>query len=190
MWPHRRISGKIWSAHMTRFATSFALFLVLLPRPVAGQQALFVEGLTELARAMMTLSENRAQVSAAIDKMSAGLDAFGTQAAPSPDASLLGTRLRPFRSFHWPRMRRASLAFAAASIATPSSRCGARRPTTDRRAITTRRGCAARPRGTPPRGGARTPLDCHDVAGVGCGALVAGQGLREHQQDRRGAPGV
>ncbi len=62
---------------MTRFATSFALVLVLLPCPVAGQKALFVEGLTELARAMMTLSENRAQVNAAIDKMAAGLDGFG-----------------------------------------------------------------------------------------------------------------
>jgi tetratricopeptide (TPR) repeat protein len=39
---------------------------------------------------MMTLSENRAQVGAAIDKMSAGLDGFGTQAAPLPDASLFG----------------------------------------------------------------------------------------------------
>ena len=75
---------------MTRFATSFALVLVLLPCPVAGQKALFVEGLTELARAMMTLSENRAQVNAAIDKMSAGLDGSGPQAAPLPDASVLG----------------------------------------------------------------------------------------------------
>jgi tetratricopeptide (TPR) repeat protein len=61
---------------MTRFATSFALVLVLVSRPVAGQKALFVEGLTELARATMTLSENRAQVTAAIDKMSVGLDGW------------------------------------------------------------------------------------------------------------------
>jgi tetratricopeptide (TPR) repeat protein len=75
---------------MTRFATSFALVLVLLPCPVAGQKALFVEGLTELARAMMTLSENRAQVNAAIDMMATGLDGWGAQAAPSADDSLLG----------------------------------------------------------------------------------------------------
>ena len=75
---------------MTRFATSFALVFVLLPGPAAAQRAVFVEGLTDLTRAMMTLSENRAQVNAAIDKMSAGLDGFGTQAAPVPDASLLG----------------------------------------------------------------------------------------------------
>ena len=55
--------------------------LVLVPSPAAAQKAVFVEGLTELARAMMLFSENRAQVNAAIDKMSAGLDRWEAETA-------------------------------------------------------------------------------------------------------------
>jgi tetratricopeptide (TPR) repeat protein len=68
---------------MTRVAMWLAVVMVLLPAPAAAQRTLFVEGLTELSAAMMTLGENRAQVNAAIDKMAAGLD---TGARPPADA--------------------------------------------------------------------------------------------------------
>jgi tetratricopeptide (TPR) repeat protein len=63
---------------------------MLLPSPVAAQRAVFVEGLSELTHAMMLLSDNRAPVNAAIEKMAAGLDGWGAQAAPSSNDSLLG----------------------------------------------------------------------------------------------------
>jgi tetratricopeptide (TPR) repeat protein len=75
---------------MARFATSFALVFVLLPGPAAAQRPVLVEGLADLTRAMMMLSDNRAQVNAAIDTMAAGLDGWGAQAAPPPADVLLG----------------------------------------------------------------------------------------------------
>jgi tetratricopeptide (TPR) repeat protein len=67
---------------MTRLATSLAVVIVLLPRPVAAQKSLFVEGLTELARSMLTLSADTGRASAAIDKMAAGLERWEAPAAP------------------------------------------------------------------------------------------------------------
>ena len=75
---------------MTRIATWFVLLMVLAPRPAAAQRAIFVEGLTDLTRAMMALSENRAQLRAAIDKMAAGLDRWDAPVAPSAVDALLG----------------------------------------------------------------------------------------------------
>ena len=66
---------------MTRTAPWFAFVILLVPGPAAAQRAVVVEGLTELARAMMMLSENRAQVNAAIDKLAAGLDGWEAQTA-------------------------------------------------------------------------------------------------------------
>lgn len=74
---------------MTRFTTWLALIVVLLPVTAAAQRAIFVEGLTELARAMMTLSENRVEVTAAIDKMASGLDGWGSAGSRDAD-TLLG----------------------------------------------------------------------------------------------------
>ena len=75
---------------MARFAMSFALVLVLLPCPVAGQKALFVEGLNELARAIMSTSGDAGRVNAAIDKMAAGLDGWHPQTVPASVNVLLG----------------------------------------------------------------------------------------------------
>ena len=76
---------------MTRVATGFAIVIVLLPSPAAAQKALFVEGLTELARTMMTTSGDAGRANAAIDKMAAGLDGWEAGApAPSPGHVLLG----------------------------------------------------------------------------------------------------
>jgi tetratricopeptide (TPR) repeat protein len=75
---------------MTRFAMSFAVAIVLLPCPAAAQKALFVEGLTELAQSMMTMSGDAGQVQAAIAKMATGLDKWDAQAASSSVYSLLG----------------------------------------------------------------------------------------------------
>ena len=66
---------------MTRTALWFAFVILLVPGPAAAQRAIFVEGLTDLTRAMMALSENRAQLNAAIDKMAAGLDGWEAQTA-------------------------------------------------------------------------------------------------------------
>jgi tetratricopeptide (TPR) repeat protein len=70
---------------MTRFASWIAFVLVLWPGAAAAQRALFVEGLTELSRAMMFLPEDRAQVNAAIDKMSAALDRWDAPGGPAAD---------------------------------------------------------------------------------------------------------
>ena len=66
---------------MTRIATWFVLVMALAPGPAAAQRAIFVEGLTDLTRAVMALSENRTQLNAAIDKMAAGLDGWEAQTA-------------------------------------------------------------------------------------------------------------
>lgn len=66
---------------MTRIATWLALVFVLLPGPAAAQKSLFVEGLAELTRAMMSLSGSRAPVNAALDKMAASLDGWEAQTA-------------------------------------------------------------------------------------------------------------
>jgi tetratricopeptide (TPR) repeat protein len=73
---------------MTRVATWFA-FLVLLPTPVAAQQALFVEGLTELTHTMMATTADARVANAAIDKMAAALDGWD-QTVPSAGSLLLG----------------------------------------------------------------------------------------------------
>lgn len=75
---------------MTRVATWFILVCVLLPRPAAAQRTLFVEGLSELARTMLTSSRDASRVNAAIDKMAAGLGRWDAQTAPSPGHVLLG----------------------------------------------------------------------------------------------------
>jgi tetratricopeptide (TPR) repeat protein len=84
------IGQDVASMLMARFVPPFALVFVLLASPAAAQRAVLVEGLSDLSRAMMMLSENRAEVNAAIDKMAAGLDGWGARAAPSADDSLLG----------------------------------------------------------------------------------------------------
>jgi tetratricopeptide (TPR) repeat protein len=75
---------------MTRVATGFAIVLVLLPGPAAAQRALFVEGLTELARTMLTTSGDVGRANAALDTMAAGLDGWAAGAAPSSGDVLLG----------------------------------------------------------------------------------------------------
>jgi tetratricopeptide (TPR) repeat protein len=75
---------------MTRIATWFALVVVLLPSPAAAQRSLFVEGLTELARTMLTTSADAGRATTAIDKMAAGLDGWEAQAASSSGEVLLG----------------------------------------------------------------------------------------------------
>jgi tetratricopeptide (TPR) repeat protein len=67
----------------------FVLVIILVPRPAAAQRTVFVEGLRELTGAMMTISDNRVQVNASIDKMAAALDAWDAAAASATD-SLLG----------------------------------------------------------------------------------------------------
>ena len=75
---------------MTRIATWFVLVTVLAPGSAAAQQAIFVEGLTDLTRAMMALSENRAQLKASLDKMAAALDRWDAPVTPSDVGSLVG----------------------------------------------------------------------------------------------------
>jgi tetratricopeptide (TPR) repeat protein len=74
---------------MTRVTTAFALVYVLLPGAAAAQQALFVEGLAELARTMLATSAVPGRANAAIDKMAAGLDGWTAQAAASSGRLLL-----------------------------------------------------------------------------------------------------
>ena len=74
---------------MIRLATFF-LGVVLLPSPAAAQRLLFVEGLTELARTMLTTSADADRANAAIDKMAAGLERWEAEASPSPGHVLLG----------------------------------------------------------------------------------------------------
>ena len=68
---------------MTRLATRFAVVIVLLPAPAAAQRALFVEGLTELARSMLTTSADTGRANAALDKMAVGLDGWEAPTALS-----------------------------------------------------------------------------------------------------------
>ena len=75
---------------MTRLAMWIAVVIVLLPGPAAAQQALFVEGLTELARTMLTSSGDAGRSTAAIDKMAAGLNGWEAPAASSSGHVLLG----------------------------------------------------------------------------------------------------
>jgi tetratricopeptide (TPR) repeat protein len=76
---------------MTRVTTALAIVSVmLLPGPAAAQQALFVEGLTELLRTMNATVADAGRANAAIDKMAAGLDGWNTQARPSPADVLPG----------------------------------------------------------------------------------------------------
>lgn len=69
---------------MTRFAAWFAVAIVLLPDPAAAQRSLFVEGVTDLARSMLTTSAQPAQTQTAIDKMTAGLDGWDAPPVPGP----------------------------------------------------------------------------------------------------------
>jgi tetratricopeptide (TPR) repeat protein len=73
---------------MTRLAIWLAVVVVLPPSPAAAQKTLFVEGLTELTGAMMAVSRDARQESAAIDKMAAGLDRW--EGASSATQGLLG----------------------------------------------------------------------------------------------------
>jgi tetratricopeptide (TPR) repeat protein len=75
---------------MTRLTAWLAVGVVLLPGPAAAQRTRFVEGLTDLSRAMMLLAENHAQVNAAIDRMAAALDAWDVASAPPAADTLLG----------------------------------------------------------------------------------------------------
>ena len=75
-------------AHMARVATWFALVCFLVPSPAAAQRALFVEGLTDLARTMLATSADAGRANRAIDKMATGLAAW--QAPPSSGDPLLG----------------------------------------------------------------------------------------------------
>ena len=75
---------------MTRLATAFAIVCVLLPSPAAAQQALFVEGLTELARTMLATTADAGRANAAIDKMAAGLETWDELTASSHGHVLLG----------------------------------------------------------------------------------------------------
>jgi tetratricopeptide (TPR) repeat protein len=84
------IENDVARAPMTRIAPCFAVVLLLVPGPAAAQKAVFVEGLRELTRAMMSLSENRAQLNTAIDMMAAGLDRWESPVAPSAIDAPLG----------------------------------------------------------------------------------------------------
>lgn len=53
---------------MTRLAMWIAVVIVLLPRPAVAQQGLFVEGLAELARTMLTSSGDAGRATAAIER--------------------------------------------------------------------------------------------------------------------------
>jgi tetratricopeptide (TPR) repeat protein len=72
---------------------TFAVVIVLLPGPAAAQRALFVEGLTELARSMLTTSADAGRTNAAIDKMAAGLDGWEAASARAPTAPFPGSLL-------------------------------------------------------------------------------------------------
>jgi tetratricopeptide (TPR) repeat protein len=63
--------------------------LVLLPAPAAAQQATFVSGLGEFARAMVASPQDVTAVNAALDKMAAGLARWDNPPAPLP-AALVG----------------------------------------------------------------------------------------------------
>ena len=67
---------------MTRIATLFVAVSMLLIGPAEAQRALFVEGLTELARSMLASSADAARAHAALDKMTAGLDGWQAPASP------------------------------------------------------------------------------------------------------------
>ena len=73
---------------MIRVAPWLALVLALLPSPAAAQRAVFVEGLTELTRTMMTMTADTGQANAAIGKMAAGLERWNDP--PSSGQGLLG----------------------------------------------------------------------------------------------------
>jgi len=75
---------------VTRIVTSWFAAVVLLPSPAAAQRAVFVEGLTELTRAMMAIPDDSTQVNAAIDKMAAGLAGWETPPSPPSVSALLG----------------------------------------------------------------------------------------------------
>ena len=69
---------------MTRFAAWFAVAIVLLPDAAAAQRSLFVDGVTELARSMLSTSADAVRTRTAIDKMAAGLDGWEAPQAPGP----------------------------------------------------------------------------------------------------------
>jgi tetratricopeptide (TPR) repeat protein len=73
---------------MTRLVTSFTVLVLLLPAPARAQQSVLTQGLTDLTRAMMSLSDSRAEVDAAIDRMAAGLEGWNP-GNPPPDANTL-----------------------------------------------------------------------------------------------------
>lgn len=75
---------------MTRLAPALAIVCVLLPRLAAAQQAIFVEGLTELARTMLDASADARRANAALDRMAAGLNGWDARLASSAGEVLLG----------------------------------------------------------------------------------------------------
>ena len=75
---------------MTRSVTSWFAAIVLVSSPAAAQTTVLVEGLTDLARAMMATSEDNTRVNAAIDKMAAGLEGWEAPPAPPSGNALLG----------------------------------------------------------------------------------------------------
>ena len=74
---------------MTRVVSSWCAAMVLLSSPAGAQKTVFVEGLRELDRAMQAFPADNTGVTAAIDKMAAGLDRWEAPPAP-PGNALLG----------------------------------------------------------------------------------------------------
>ena len=74
---------------MTRVVWSWCAAMVLLSSPAGAQKTVFVEGLRELDRAMQAFPADNTGVTAAIDKMAAGLDRWEAPPAP-PGNALLG----------------------------------------------------------------------------------------------------
>jgi tetratricopeptide (TPR) repeat protein len=63
---------------------------MLLPAPAAAQKSLFVDGFTELTRAMLAVPAESSRVTAAIDTMAAGLDRWDTGSADRSIGALIG----------------------------------------------------------------------------------------------------
>ena len=74
---------------MTRLAMWIAVVIALLPRPAVAQQGLFVEGLAELARTMLTSSGDAGR---------AVLFDFENDRGESPNLDIRDSRPRPCRS--------------------------------------------------------------------------------------------
>lgn len=63
--------------------------ILLLPNPAAAQRSLFVDGFRELAGAMLAVPAETTRVTAAIDKMAAGLDRWDSGSADRSVGSLI-----------------------------------------------------------------------------------------------------